>query len=145
MSQQSGIAVKEIIMISEQGCVSAVHVKDFWAYVEKKKLTRDALLKLKADKREEFFMRWKHGMTDMNSNWEFEYSCRTFLRNFHGLDLNDVDPYFRSSLKIKREFDSYCDAIKIQIGLWSGKREVPPEVQEVVDAVGGTLIDMDSQ
>lgn len=144
-------AVKEAITKNELGYTTAIQYKDFWAYIEKKKMTRHDILKLKSEKREDFFMKWKHGMSDMNTNWEFEYSLRAFLRNFKELDLNDIDPYFKNSVKIRREFDSYCDSIKHQIGLWTGHKdsgntpELPDEIKQLAASVGGTVIDVGSQ
>lgn len=136
----SQTAVKEITKKDEVGRIVCIQYKDFWAYVERKKMTKADLLKMKSDKREDFFIKWKHGMDDINTNWEFEYSLRSFLKNFKDIDLSDIDPYFKESVKIRREFDSYCESIKQQIGLWTGKKEVPPEVQKILDSVGGTMV-----
>lgn len=140
MSQETTVAMREIITKDEFGHTLCIHYKDFWGYLESKKVTKHELLKLSPEKRESIFMKWKHGMNDISNNWEFEHSLRDFLKTFEGMSLDQVDPYFRRSLKMKREFDSYCDSILHQIGIWGGKRDVPPEVKRLIDSVGGTLV-----
>lgn len=135
MTQETSVeAVREVI--TKYDCVQ---YKDFWAYVEKKRTTKLELLKLKPERREEFFMKWKHGMSDMNTNWEFEYTLRAFLRSFKDTPLDAIDPHFRTAVKIRREFDSYCDSIKHQLGLWTGKKDMPEEVKRLLDQVNGKL------
>lgn len=142
---QTAPAVREFTEKDELGRIICTQYKDFWAYVATKKYagkewTKQEVLKLSPERREEFFMKWKHGMNDMNTNWEFEYSTRTFLKNFHDMPLDQIDPYFRYSIKVKREFEEYCEKIKGEIGLWSRKPEVPPEVQKLIDSVGGSVV-----
>lgn len=138
MSQ--AIAVREVTIKDSFGAVTCIQYKDFWAYVESKKMTREDIMKLKVERREEFFIKWKHGMTDQALNWEFEYSLRAFLKNFQNMSIEEVAPAFQDSLRIKREFDSYCDSIKQSIGIWTGKREIPKEVQDLADKVGGSVV-----
>lgn len=140
MTQQAAQAVREVFMKDEFGSNVCIQYKDFLAYLIKKKMTREDVLKLKSDARENFFMKWKHGMSDMNTNWEFEYTLRSFLKNFKNVPLDEIEPSYRMIVKGRIEFEDYCDSIKNQINLWSGKREVPAEVQQVVDAIGGTLV-----
>lgn len=143
MTQQAVLPVREVITRNHNGYVDGVvHYKDFWAYVERKKLTRQDIQKMKADKREDFFLKWKHGMSDPNTNWEFEYSLRSFLKNFKDTSLDQIDPTFRTAVKLRREFEDYCDKTKMEIGLRVGHAitTVPKEVQDVLDEVGGTLV-----
>lgn len=141
MTQAQGPAIREVITKDEFGRLICTQYKDFWAYVEKKKMVKNDLFKLNAERREEFFMKWKHGSNDINSNWEFEHSLRYFLKSFQDMPVDDIDPYFRASVIVRRKFEEYCDIIKAEIGLWNGKKpEVPPEVQKLVDSVGGTVV-----
>lgn len=140
MTQAPLEACREVTTIDEIGRCIVTQYKDFWAYVEKKKTTKQELLKLNPERREDFFMKWKHGMTDMNTNWEFEYSLRVFLKSFNDMPLDAIDPYFRQSVKVKRGFEEYCEKIKAEIGLYSGRREVPPEIKQLTDQVGGTVV-----
>lgn len=140
MTQTAVQAIKEVFTKDDFGRDTCMQFKDFWAYLVKKKMTREDVLKLKPDSREAFFMKWKHGMSDSNTNWEFEYTLRSFLKNFKDITMDKIEPSYRIIVKNRREFECYCDSIKDQINLWSGKREVPQEVQQLVDSVSGTLV-----
>lgn len=146
MTQQTAEAhISESNVKDEFGRSICVQNKDFWKYVENKKrrgnfMTKQDLLKLDPQERENFFIKWKHGMTDMNVNWEFEYSLIQFLRNFKDVPLDAIDPYFRQSVIDRRSFEEYCEKIKSEIGLYSGRREVPPEIKQLTDQVGGTVV-----
>lgn len=145
MTQTAAPWIREISSRDDLGRWTCVQYKDFWAYIEHKKITKADLLKLKADRREDFFIKWKHGMDDINTNWEFEYSLKGFLRNFQDMPFDAIDSYFRETVKRRRSFEEYCEKIKAEIGLWSGKREVPPEIKALVDQVGGTVVNYTEQ
>lgn len=141
MSEQTAVLpFYEKSVKDDFGRVTCYQYKDFWAYVDKKKKTKADLFKMRTEQREDFFMAWKHGMTDMNVNWEFEYALRHFLRNFQDIPVDTIDPYFMDAVLDRRKFEEYCEKIKNEIGLWSGKREVPSEVKNLVDLVGGTIV-----
>lgn len=142
MTQTATLAVEESTTKDNFGRDICTQNKDFWAYLSRKRMTREDVLKLKPEQREIFFMKWKHGLNDMNVNWEFEYSLRGFIKSFKDVPLEQIEPSFRDIVKTRREFETYCDSIKNQISLWTGqaKREVVPELQELVDMTGGTLV-----
>lgn len=147
MTQQAAVGhISERNVKDDFGRAICYQNKDFWKYVETKRhkgqiMTKQDVFKLTHQERESFFMKWKHGMTDMNVNWEFEYSLLQFLRNFRDVSIDAIDPYFRQAVIDRRIFEEYCDKIKGEIGLWTGKKPtVAPEVQELIDAVGGTVV-----
>lgn len=140
MTQVPGSGVREVIEKDEIGRIICTQYKNFWFYVDKKKLTKADLLKMKSERREEFFMKWKHGMNDPNTNWEFEYALRAFLKSFQNDQDSIIDPYFKDSVIVRRKFEEYCDSIKREINLWAGNQIVPDEVKQLVDQVGGMMV-----
>lgn len=134
--------MRETIVKNEKGAAIAVQYKDFWAYAARKKETIDSIRKMKADKREEFFLRWKHGMTEHSTNCDFEVAIKQSLKQFEGMPLDELDPYFRRSIELKRKFEEYCNLIKSQIGLWVRASDMPKELQEAAAAIGGTVVNV---
>lgn len=150
MTQTATPAVREVTDRNDLGHPVCTQYKEFWEYVATKRrknvqLTKHELLKLDPVDREDFFMKWKHGMTSMSTNWDFEYSLRAFLKNFHDISLDQIDPYFRRSVKVKREFEEYCETIKKEIGIWIGRKEVPDEIKLLADQIGGTVVTFETE
>lgn len=138
--------LKESTIIDQKGTRYAVHNKDFYAYLQKKDLKLEDVIKMTPQQKEQFFLRWKHGMTDLNTNRDFEYTLQMFIKNFEGMALEAVDPYFQESLRSRREFEQYCELIKTQIRLWQRTarpieqhKELPKEIKDLVGTIGGTV------
>lgn len=119
--------------------------KDFWQYVAAKRITRDQVMKMTAENRWKFFLRWKHGMSDHNVNEEFEMTKRMLYKRDKDVPLDNIPLDWRGWIKNERDFEHYCQGIKNEIGLGPPPPKDPvttqdAEIGELVEAVGGTLI-----
>jgi len=131
--------------VTSTGQIVAVDYKDFWLYVQKKGVTREDILKLTADKKKEFFLKWKHGLNDPKANEDIEQTKQLIYSRDMQVPLHDIPEDFRESVRSHRLFEDYCIQIKREIGLFHGgpkldQSKSPVEVAEVAKAFGGDVI-----
>ena len=86
--------------------------KDFWGYCRKKNISLNEIQRLSMPKRREFFLHWKHGLTDPHVNEEIESSEFSSYGSNINKPEDDLDPYFRDRILSWRKFDKYCYEIK---------------------------------
>ncbi len=106
---------KNNVFKDDFGRAICVENKDFLQYCNKKNMTIADLLKLSPTKREEFFLKWKHGLNDPHVNKEIEYAVMAEYHKDLHMQIADIDPYFQDSVINRRAFESYCAVIKKQL------------------------------
>lgn len=119
-----------------EGRVIFVEKKDFWKYVESRHLSQKDVLNLSPDNKLKFFLKWKHGFTDSRINEEIEFTKESLSFRDKHVPLDQIDPSMRQWIKNEREFNSYCQSIKSQIGLSAP----PQEVQDAAKQYGGIVV-----
>jgi len=111
-----------------------VENKDFWQYCKKKNITLAEIQRLSMAKKREFFLHWKHGLTDPHVNEEIESSEWASYGSEMNTPEDKLDPYFKERIIAWRNFEKYCLSIKQQIGLAPGGHPEPINMTRTVPA-----------
>ena len=113
------------LYIDDQGRYIFIEKKDFWGYCKSKNISLAEILRMSIAKRKEFFLHWKHGLTDPHVNEEIENSeWACYGSEMETLE-DKLDSYFKERIISWRNFEKYCYPIKQTIGLVGSNHPAP--------------------
>lgn len=112
--------------------------KDFWDYILSKGLSREKISGLSFKLKNEFFLKWKHGLSDAHANEEIEATKQMLYHRDKNIPLENVPIGWREWIKKEREFETYCMSIKSQIGIF--EKSKPKEIEDVAKELGVEVV-----
>src|SRR5258708_4762146 len=105
------------ITTNQYGAVTFTQHKEFWTYVNKKGVQREDIMKLSNEKKLEFFLKWKHGMSNPAANEELEETKIGLYYRDRDIAMDKIPLPWQDWVKSERDFESYCYQIKQELGL----------------------------
>lgn len=118
-------------------------ITPFRVWIEQKYRSYNDFNNLPIKGKEEIFLRWKHGFTNLATNEAVENTDISILHQIRDLDLDSIDSGLKYYFQQKKNTQGRCYETKTELGLICPAEteiEESAEIQKVKEIFGAELI-----